>query len=128
MQIVNHYTTITVSLVLASLLTLTMVKASASSSAGANLTAILAQNGITSQSETRAFYDTLFNSQSGKHFEVKYYSNGTRYFCVPPGSEMGAMMTHSIQVEQSVEQLMNQSQLDQLNHAIPKIQKFFCPG
>lgn len=118
---------ITISLILVSLLlTLTIIKAS--SSTGANLTAILAKNGITSQSETRAFYDTLFNNQTGKHFEGKYYTNGTHYFCVPPGSEMGAMFTHIIQVERSAEKIMNQTQIEQLNHAIPKIQKFFCLG
>jgi hypothetical protein len=96
-------------------------------SSGANLTAILAQNGITSQSIARAFYGTLLNNQNGKHFEWKYYSNGTRYFCVPPDSEMAAMFTRIIQVELSIKQLMNQTEIDQLNHAIPKIQAIICP-
>jgi hypothetical protein len=59
------------------------------------------------------------NNQNGKHFEWKYYSNGTRYFCVPPDSEMAAMFTRIIQVELSIKQLMNQTEIDQHNNAMP---------
>jgi hypothetical protein len=97
-------------------------------SSGANLTAILAQNGITSQSLLAAVIGSFFNTQSGKHVEVKYYTNGTRYFCAEPNSPIAVMLTHLIQVELlSIKQLMNQTEIDQLNHAIPKIQAIICP-
>jgi hypothetical protein len=38
------------------------------------------------------------------------------------------MIKHLIHVELSIKQLMNQTEIDELNHAIPKIQAIICPG
>jgi hypothetical protein len=67
---------------------------------------------------------TLLGSQT----EWKNYPNETRHFCVQPGSEAAVVAKHVIQVELSIKQLMNQTEIDQLNGAIPKLQAFICPA